>query len=43
MSKQEIGELIEELIRIKDEYRAVMTRQEADTISDACNALERAQ
>lgn len=34
------GELIEALISLKDMHRGEFTRQETDTINNACNTLE---
>ena len=40
MSKQELNELIEKLIAIRDWYKGTMTRDELDAIADACNVIE---
>ena len=40
MTKQELGTLVEEIIRIRDIYRDVLTRNERDTLADACNIID---
>ena len=40
MSREEINQLIEDLIAIRDYYRDTLTRKERDTIADACNLIE---
>ncbi len=34
------NELVERLIRLKDTNRSTLTRNEVDTINDACNLID---
>lgn len=36
---QEINELVESLIRIRDDHRDTLNRKELDDIADACNLI----
>ena len=40
MSREEINQLIEDLIAIRDYYRDTLTRKERVAIADACNLIE---
>lgn len=44
MTKEQIevyaGELVERLICLKDTNRSTLTRNEVDTINDACNLID---
>lgn len=44
MTKEQIevyaNELVERLIRLKDTNRSTLTRNEVDTINDACNLID---
>lgn len=44
MTKEQVevyaNELVERLIRLKDANRSTLTRNEVDTINDACNIID---